>query len=78
MIEKLTHSVVKFKQRNLDFEAPTTSKRSRLDSDVVANIDAVTLSDNHSDSGPSQCPSEDSLVQIDDEVIKYLIVQELQ
>ena len=57
---------MKCRQKNLYSDAPTTSKRSRLDANVVANTDAVTLSDDHSDSGP-QCPSEDSLVQIDDE-----------
>ena len=36
-----------------------------MDSDVVANADAVTSSDDHSDSDPSQCPSEDSPVQTD-------------
>ena len=67
VLEKLTPSDVKFKQKHLYSEAPTTSKISRLDSDAVANTDIATLSDDQSVSAASQCPSENSLAQIDEE-----------
>ena len=57
---------MKFKQKILYSYAPTISERSRLDSDVFAKADTLTLSDDHSDYGSSQCPSKDSLLQIDD------------
>ena len=67
MIEILAPSEVKFKEKISYSYAPTISKRSRLDSDVVAKADTVTLPDDHSDYGPSQCSSKDSPLQIDDE-----------
>ena len=65
--EKLTPTVVKFKQIILHSYALTICKRSRLYSDVFAKTDTVALSDGHFDYGPFQCPSIDSLFQIDDE-----------
>ena len=62
--EKLTPCEVKFKQKISYFYAPIISKRSRLDSDVVFTADTVTLSDNHSDYGSSQCSSKDSPTKI--------------
>ena len=47
-LKKLTPCEVKFKQKILCSYAPTISKRSRLDSDVVAKANTVTLSDDHS------------------------------
>ena len=67
VLEKLTPSDVKFKQKHLYSEAPTTIKISRLDSDGVANTDIATLSDDQSVSAASQCLSENSLAQIDEE-----------
>ena len=64
VLEKLTPSDVKFKQKHSYSEAPTTS---RLDSDAVANTDIATLSDEQSVSAASQCSSENSLAQIDEE-----------
>ena len=51
--EKLTPTEVKFKQKILYSYTPTISKRSRLDLDVFAKADTVTLSDDHCDYGPS-------------------------
>ena len=65
--KKLTPSEVKFKQKISYFYAPIISKRSRLDSDVVVKADTVTLSNNHSNYGPSQRSSKNSPLQIDDE-----------
>ena len=67
VLEKLTPSDVKFKQKHSYSEAPTTSKISRLDSDAVANTDITALSDDQFVSAGSQCPSENSLAQIDEE-----------
>ena len=69
--EKLTPSEVKFKQKISYFSAPVINKRSGLDSDVVVKADTVTLSDNHSDHGPSQCSSKDSLLHIDDKDLHH-------
>ena len=68
--EKLTPSELKFKEKVLYSYAPTLSERSRLDSGVFAKADTVTLSDDHFDYGP-QCPSKDSLLEIDDEDLRH-------
>ena len=69
--KKLTPSEVKCKQKISYFYAPIIGKRSRLDSDVVVKADTVTLSDNHSEYGLSQCFSKDSPLQIDDEDLHH-------
>ena len=69
--EKLTPSEVKFKQKISYFYAPIISKKSRLDSDVVVKADTVTLSVDDSDYDPSQRPSKDSPLHIDDENLHH-------
>ena len=69
--EKLTPSEVKFQQKILYSYAPTISKRSGLDSDVVAKAGSETLFDDKSDYGPSQCSSQDLPLQIDDEDLHH-------
>ena len=69
--EKLTPSKVKFKQKILYFYGLTISKRSRLDSDVVATADTETLFDDKFDYSPSQCSSKVSPFQIDDKDLHH-------
>ena len=62
---------MEFKKKTMYSYAPTISRRSQLDSNVVAKADTVTLSDDHSNHDPSQCPSKDSLLEIDDEDLRH-------
>ena len=68
---KNSPSEVNIKQKILYSYAPTISKRSRLDSDVVAKKDTEALFDDDSDYGSSQCSSKDSPLQIDDEDLHH-------
>ena len=72
--EKLTPSEVKFKQKISYFYGPIISKRSRLDSDVVVKAGTVTLSDNHSDCGPSQCSSKNWPFRLMTKIYIYTII----
>ena len=69
--QKLTPSEVMFKQKILYSYAPTISRRSGLDSDVVAKADTETLFGDKSNNVPSQCSSQDSPLRVDDEDLHH-------
>ena len=66
-----TTTEVKFKQKILYSYDPTISKRSRLNSYVVAKADTETFFDDNTDYDPSQCSSKLSPLQIDDKDIHH-------